>query len=99
MRSLPARRKAAGRHETLLEYDSAVLAGRYPPISVSQPRIPDTWWLCLRRDLMGRIQHRDGGDQHRELLCVLSRNAHQRVRGDGAVGAFLEPVRGAGDLL
>ena len=45
-----------------------------------QPGLPDDRRLHRRHRVLGRLQHRDGGHQHRGLLHRLPRDARQRVR-------------------
>ena len=46
-----------------------------------QPRLPDPRRLRRRRVLLGRLQHRPGGDQHGDVLRQLPRDEDQRLRG------------------
>ena len=49
-----------------------VLAHRQPPERAPQPRLPDARRVRLRRDVLGRLQHRAGGHQHRDVLHRLA---------------------------
>ena len=54
--------------------------------------------LRRRRGVLGRLQHRAGSHQHREVLHRLPRDARQRVRGAEIDDPFLQPLRRARDL-
>ena len=54
--------------------------------------------LRRRRGVLGRLQHRAGIDQHREILHRLPRDARQRVRGAEVHHPFLQPLRRAREL-
>ena len=72
----------------------AWLSGSGPSPSAqraSQPRVPGPRRLCLRRGVLGRLQHRAGTDQHREVLHRLPRDARQRLSGTAADRPFLQP--------
>ena len=66
---------------------SGLLAG-----ADAQPRLPDAWRLRRRRVLLGRLQHRPGGHQHREVLHQLPRDEGQRLRGAEGHDPFHQPL-------
>ena len=63
-----------------------------------QPRLPDARRLHHGRHLLGRLQHRAGADQHRDLLHRLPRDARQRLPGAEADDPLHQPLRRARDL-
>ncbi len=75
-----ARDKKPERERAMLQAAQALLDDHPPAERALQPRLPDAGRLHRRHRLLGRLQHRDGGHQHRDLLHRLPRDARQRVR-------------------
>ena len=56
-------------------------------------RLPHARRVRRGRDVLGRLQHGAGGDQHREVLHIVPRDAGQCVRGAQDDHSLHEPLR------